>query len=116
MAKSEYELYIRTDELFEQLRPVDNLAAHDELLFQVTHQTAELWMKVIMHDVRGGVELIREGQLYRAADLFARAAMIVKLLAEQLAILEKMPPAQYVDIRRTLGAGAVRSPRDSTSS
>ncbi len=103
--KSEYERYIKTDELFALLRK-DNLAAHDEMLFQVTHQTAELWMQVTLHDVRHGVELIEQDELYRAADLFARAAMIEEHLTRQLEILEKMAPKEYVLIRRTLGRGS----------
>jgi tryptophan 2,3-dioxygenase len=106
MAKTEYERYIKTDELFALLRDKNNLAAHDELLFQVTHQTAELWMKVALHDVEGGVKLLDEDQISRAADLFARAAMIEQHLARQLEILEKMPPMEYVQIRRTLGRGS----------
>jgi tryptophan 2,3-dioxygenase len=103
--KTEYERYIKTDELFALLRK-DNLAAHDEMLFQVTHQTSELWMQVILHDAQHGVELIDQNELAQAADLFARAAMIERHLAQQLEILEKMPPKQYVFIRRTLGRGS----------
>ena len=106
MAKTDYERYIRTDELFELMRPTANLAAHDELLFQVTHQTAELWMKVGLHDVAAACRLIDEDKLAEAADMFARVAMIEDLLTQQLAILEKMPPKQYVHIRRTLGKGS----------
>src|SRR3990170_2956477 len=103
--KTEYERYIKTDELFALLRK-DNLAAHDEMLFQVTHQTSELWMQVALHDVGYGVELIDKGELAQAADMFARAAMIERHLAHQLELLEKMPPKQYVFIRRTLGRGS----------
>jgi tryptophan 2,3-dioxygenase len=106
MAKSEYERYIRTDELLALLRDRSSLAAHDELLFQVTHQTAELWMQVILHDVEGAVKLVDEDHLTRAADLFVRAAMIEQHLARQLEILERMPPMQYVHIRKTLGRGS----------
>ncbi len=103
--KTEYERYIRTDELFALMRK-DNLATHDEMLFQVTHQTAELWMQVALHDVRYGVQLVDQEELIRAADLFARAAMIEQHLTKQLEILEKMPPKEYVLIRRTLGRGS----------
>jgi tryptophan 2,3-dioxygenase len=106
MAKTDYEKYIRTDELFELMRPVDDLVTHDELLFQVTHQTAELWMKVALHDVRAGTHHLSEDRLIEAADLFTRAAMIEAHLTRQLEILERMPPKEYVAIRRTLGRGS----------
>lgn len=106
MAKTEYERYIRTDELFELMRDRKNLAAHDELLFQVTHQTSELWMQVALHDVEAAAVLLDSEQVGLASDLFARAAMIEAHLARQLEILEKMPPMQYVRVRRTLGRGS----------
>lgn len=106
MGDTEYERYIRTNELFEQLRPVDDLVAHDELIFQVTHQTAELWMQVALHDVRGAVAHVEKGELAEASDLFVRVAIIEDHLMRQLAILERMPPMQYVHIRRTLGRGS----------
>ncbi len=92
MAKTEYERYIRTDELFALVRDKNALAAHDELLFQVTHQTAELWMLVALHDVEGGIKLLDQDQVGRATDLFSRVAMIEQHLTRQLEILEKMPP------------------------
>jgi tryptophan 2,3-dioxygenase len=106
MAKTEYERYIRTDELFALLRDRRDLAAHDELLFQVTHQAAELWMKVILHDLEGAAALLDADEVVRATDLFARVAMMEQLLVQQLQILERMPPMDYVLIRRTLGRGS----------
>lgn len=106
MSKTEYERYIRTDELFALMRDRKNLAAHDELLFQVTHQTAELWMQTILHDVEGAVALVDADRLIEAAELFSRAALIENLLTTQIGILERMPPIQYVHIRRTLGRGS----------
>lgn len=106
MAKTEYERYIRTDELFALMRPRNNLAAHDELLFQVTHQTSELWMQVALHDVDRAVRHLDEDRISEAAELFSRVSMIEDLLSRQLEVLETMPPKQYVAIRRTLGRGS----------
>jgi tryptophan 2,3-dioxygenase len=106
MAKTEYERYIRTDELFALLRDKKSLASPDELLFQVTHQTAELWMKVALHDVETALQLLDRDEVLRASDLFSRASLIEQHLARQLEILEKMPPMEYVHIRRTLGRGS----------
>lgn len=106
MPKTEYERYIRTDELFALLPAREKMAAQDELLFLVTHQTAELWMKVVHHDVTVAAALLDRDEVSQATDLFARAAMIEHHLATQLEILEKMPPMSYVHIRRTLGRGS----------
>lgn len=106
MGKTDYEKYIRTDELFALMRPRDELVSHDELLFQVTHQTAELWMQVVLHDVDRAAKLVDEDQLAEAADLFARAALVEAHLTRQLELLEKMPPKSYELIRKTLGRGS----------
>jgi tryptophan 2,3-dioxygenase len=106
MAKTEYERYIRTDELFQLIRDRKGLAAQDEVLFQVTHQSAELWMQAALHDVSSAVELLDQDQATRAAALFARVGAIEAHLARQLEILELMPPMHYVLIRRTLGRGS----------
>jgi len=106
MGKTDYEKYIRTDELFALMRPRDELVTHDELLFQVTHQTAELWMQQVLHDVDAATRLVDEDRLPEASDLFARAALIEAHLTRQLELLEKMPPKSYEFIRQTLGRGS----------
>ncbi len=106
MAKTEYERYIRTDELFECLKPVAQLRAQGELLFQVTHQAAELWMQVILHDLKTAAQAIEEDHIVRATNLLRRSALIERLLTQQLEILEHLPPAEYASIREGLGQGS----------
>ena len=50
---TDYEKYIRTDELLALQKRADQLSCHDELLFQTVHQVAELWMKLAEHELRG---------------------------------------------------------------
>ncbi len=106
MAKTEYERYIRTDELLACLKPIEELRAQGELLFQVTHQAAELWMKVILHDLRCAAQAIDDDRLARANGLLQRSAQIERLLTQQLEILEHLPPAEYAAIREGLGKGS----------
>ena len=106
MAKTDYERYIRTDDLFDCLKPLDQLNAQGELLFQVTHQAAELWMKVILHDLRTAARALDEDQLIHATSLLQRSAQIERLLTQQLEILEHLPPAEYAKIREGLGKGS----------
>ena len=106
MAKTDYERYIRTDELIACLKPLDELNAQGELLFQVTHQAAELWMKVILHDLRCAAVALDEDQVARATALVTRSAHIERLLTQQLEILERLPPAEYAKIREGLGKGS----------
>ncbi len=103
---SEYETYVGTEILFSALTPADQLVNQDERLFQVTHQTAELWMKVIAHEIPFAADVMDKGELRRAAATFRRCAMIARLIGDELGILETMPPAHYQQIRMGLGRGS----------
>lgn len=103
---SDYETYVGTDALFAVLKPTADLVNQDERLFQVTHQTAELWMKVIAHEIPYAVKMIDSDDLRAAASSFRRCAMIARLVANELGILETMPPAHYQQIRMGLGRGS----------
>jgi tryptophan 2,3-dioxygenase len=106
MPATDYERYIRTDELLALQKRTEDLVNPDELLFQVIHQTFELWFKVSLHDVDEVVRRAREGQLARAAHLLRRIGSILGVLTDQLAILETMAPADYHVVRLALGRGS----------
>lgn len=106
MANSEYEAYIRTDELLALQKPEADLNDPDELLFQVTHQAMELWLKAVAHDIRRIPGLVEEGRLLRAEHLLVRAANILGVCSRQLEPLEMMEPADYHPIRMGLGKGS----------
>ena len=106
MEKTDYEKYIRTDELLSLQKPKETRAHPDEILFQAIHQTFELWFKVALSDVDEIVKQLPEGRLPRAAQLLRRTGRILEVLTEQLAILETMNPADYHVIRLALGRGS----------
>jgi tryptophan 2,3-dioxygenase len=103
---TDYERYIRTDELLALQKPEAQLVTSDELLFQVIHQTFELWFKVCLHDVDAAVRHGREGRVARATHLFRRISMVLSILTDQLAVLETMTPADYHVVRLALGRGS----------
>lgn len=103
---SDYETYVATATLFQALKPAEGLVNQDERLFQVTHQTAELWMKVIAHEIPYAVKMMDADELRVAASTFRRCAMICRLIGNELGILETMPPAHYQQIRMGLGRGS----------
>ncbi|MHB8418372.1 MAG: tryptophan 2,3-dioxygenase family protein [Myxococcales bacterium] len=103
---TDYERYIRTDELLALQKPAAALVTADELLFQVIHQTFELWFKVCLHDVDEIVRHAREGRVPRAAHLLRRVALVLAILTDQLAVLETMTPADYHVVRLALGRGS----------
>ena len=66
MARTDYEAYIRTDELLALQKPLQERAHRDELLFQVIHQTFELWFKVALDASEEIAVALREGRSARA--------------------------------------------------
>ncbi len=104
---TDYEKYIRTDELL-ALQKAEGARVHpDELLFQVMHQVMELWLKVVLDEVGRIEDLLHEGKVGEAAHHLRRTVRIEKLLQQQFEILETMPPADYHVIRlNALGRGS----------
>jgi tryptophan 2,3-dioxygenase len=104
---SDYERYVRVPELLELQKPIDKLSNPEERLFQVTHQTAELWLHHIDYEVGRLVVHLEKDEVLLAADLLHRSRLILDLLREQIILLETMAPADYHAFRvASLGRGS----------
>jgi tryptophan 2,3-dioxygenase len=104
---SDYERYVRVPELLELQKPIDKLSNPEERLFQVTHQTAELWLHHIDYEMDRAAEHLDRGEVSLASGLLHRCRLILDLLREQIIILETMAPADYHVLRTTsLGRGS----------
>ena len=104
---SDYERYVRVPELLELQKPVELLSNPEERLFQVTHQTAELWLHHLDYEIDRVVASLDRDEVDFAADLLHRCRLILDLLREQIVILETMAPADYHVLRITsLGRGS----------
>jgi tryptophan 2,3-dioxygenase len=106
MEKTDYERYIRTDELLALQKPPADRANPDELLFQVIHQTFELWFKVCLNDVDEIVREMNESHYTRASQLLRRIGLTLGILTDQLQVLETLNPRDYHKIRLKLGRGS----------
>lgn len=103
---SDYERYLRTDELLSLQKTPDEQAHRDELLFQVVHQASELWLKLACFEVETATTLIRQGDLPGAARLMRRAGLAVRFVTNQMEMLEQMSPWEYQEVRKVLGHGS----------
>jgi tryptophan 2,3-dioxygenase len=104
---SDYERYLRTDELLSLQKPAEERAHRDELLFQVTHQSSELWLKLAWNEVEAAVERLRAREIPPALRLLRRASLCLQLVTEQLDMLEQMSAWEYTSaIRPVLGHGS----------
>jgi tryptophan 2,3-dioxygenase len=103
---TDYEKYIRTDELLALQKPPGGLACHDELQFQIVHQAAELWMKLMAHELDHAVGLMDEDLPFEAVYTLHRVSSIQRLLLQQMDLLDTMAPRDYMTIRAVLGRGS----------
>lgn len=105
-AALDYELYLRTDRLLTCQKPFDDLANADELQFQIVHQVEELWMKLMAYTIVAVDEHLRAKQAFRVTTLLGRCHRIMRMMTEQLDLLETMSPKEYQQIRLQLGNGS----------
>jgi tryptophan 2,3-dioxygenase len=105
-AVSDYESYLRTGELLALQKPAQERVHRDELLFQVVHQSAELWLRHAAFETETAAELLRRGDLSGASRLLQRAVLGLRLLTDQLEMLEQISPVDYRTIRGALGQGS----------
>jgi tryptophan 2,3-dioxygenase len=105
-ARSDYERYLNTDELLALQKSSDDWVHRDELLFQVVHQSSELWLKLAWNDTDAAAELVRTGDVAGALRLLRRASMCLRFVTAQLDMLEQMSPWEYQEIRKVLGHGS----------
>jgi tryptophan 2,3-dioxygenase len=105
-AASDYERYLRTDDLLALQKGPDEQAHPDELLFQTVHQSSELWLKLATSEVARATGHVRAGEIAAALRLLRRASLCLQFITRQLDMLEQMSPWEYQTIRRVLGHGS----------
>ncbi len=96
-----YTDYLQLDAVLNAQRPLT--AAHDEMLFIIQHQTSELWMKLMLHELSAARRAIAEGALRPAFKMLARVARIMEQLNSAWDVLRTMTPADYTRFRASLG-------------
>lgn len=106
MALTDYEKYIRTEELLALQKAPEALTCHDELQFQVVHQAHELYMKLIEHELRFVCELLGRGEVARAVTTLRRVSSVQRVLLHSVELLDTMAPTDYMTIRTGLGRGS----------
>lgn len=103
---TDYEKYVRTQDLYRAIKDPAQWANEDECLFQVTHMSMELWLSVVIQHLEQATAWMNEGRLRDAGRFLMRGANIVEMLLGSLRHLEAMSPWNYHAIRVTLGKGS----------
>jgi tryptophan 2,3-dioxygenase len=103
---SDYERYLRTDELLSLQKTPEEQVHRDELLFQTVHQSSELWLKLASNETTEAVARLEHEEIAPALRLLRRASLALQLITGQLDMLEQMSPWEYQEVRAVLGHGS----------
>ena len=98
-----YAGYLHLERLLSAQQPLSQPAHHDEMLFIVQHQVAELWMKLMIHELRSALEHLQRDELGACQKIFARCKVVLRQLTEQWSVLETLTPSEYMEFRDILG-------------
>ncbi|MDP3230654.1 MAG: tryptophan 2,3-dioxygenase [Acidovorax sp.] len=93
--------YLQLDAILTAQKPLS--PAHDEMLFIVQHQTSELWMKLMLHELRAAIAHIANDELQMAFKMLARVSKIMEQLVHAWDVLATMTPPEYTAMRPYLG-------------
>lgn len=96
-----YARYLALDEVLTAQHPLSD--EHDEMLFVVIHQTKELWLKQILHELTLAKRMVRDGDLVPAYKSLARISRIQAVMTHSWDVLATMTPADYQRFRHVLG-------------
>lgn len=101
--KMTYATYLRLDRLLSAQEPLSSPQHHDEMLFIIQHQTSELWMKLIIHELREAMAMIRRDELGPSFKILARVKHVQVQLFNQWSVLATLTPTEFVQFRHVLG-------------
>jgi tryptophan 2,3-dioxygenase len=99
-----YADYLKLDQLLTAQQPLSNL--HDEMLFIIIHQTKELWMKELLHELRLAIELVRADRFAEAYKAMARISRIQSVMTLSWDVLSTLTPVDYLKFRDVLGTSS----------
>jgi len=98
-----YSGYLHLPELLVQQQPLSSPPHHDEMLFIIQHQVAELWMKQLIHELSAAIHFVQLDLLDPCFKILSRAKLIQMQLFDQWAVLETLTPSEYMEFRGVLG-------------
>ncbi|WP_457252566.1 tryptophan 2,3-dioxygenase [Pedococcus sp. P5_B7] len=105
-AAMSYGDYLGLDQLLSAQHPRSQPAQHDELLFIIQHQTSELWLKLMLHELRSARALLTTDELAPALKRLARVKRIQEVLTDQWSVLATLTPSEYAEIRPFLATSS----------
>jgi len=99
----DYTGYLQLDKLLDAQKPLSEPPHHDEMLFIVQHQVAELWIKLLIHEFARAIEYMRADDMSPAVKNLARCRHIQNQLYNQWKVLDTLTPSEYAQFRHVFG-------------
>jgi tryptophan 2,3-dioxygenase len=107
-----YDTYLQLDKLLSAQQPISRAPEHDEMLFIIQHQVAELWFKLILHELDAAIECLKLDELPRTIKILNRVKQVQHQLINQWSVLATLTPTEYAAFRDALGsASGFQSPQ-----
>ncbi|MBL7716110.1 MAG: hypothetical protein JNL01_11650 [Bdellovibrionales bacterium] len=97
-----YNTYLKIEELTSLQKLQSEPPHHDEMLFIVIHQAYELWFKLILGEIKVAMDHMKKNEVLRAHHFVKRCVEVMKLLVQQIHILETMTPVEFLEFRDRL--------------
>jgi tryptophan 2,3-dioxygenase len=101
-----YGSYLHLDELLGAQHPASDPPHHDELLFIIQHQTTELWLKLMIHELRSASHHFAADDPATALKRLARVKHIQETMTQQWSVLATLTPSEYSEFRGALGTSS----------
>ncbi|TVQ82261.1 MAG: tryptophan 2,3-dioxygenase [Phycisphaeraceae bacterium] len=98
-----YAGYLDLDKVLSAQHPLSRPEHHDEMLFIIQHQTSELWMKLVIHELRAAITMVQTDNLEPSFKILSRVKQIQSQLFQQWSVLETLTPTEYAQFRSVLG-------------
>ena len=95
--------YLRLDRLLDAQQPLSQPPHHDEMLFIIQHQTSELWLKLLIHELTAATGHLRGDRVWQFGKVAARCKRVLDQLTAQWSVLETLTPSEYMEFREILG-------------
>ena len=99
----DYTAYLQLDTLLGSQKPLSDPPHHDEMLFIIQHQVAELWIKLLLHEIGRAMAWLRQDGISPALKNLGRARQIQSQLYNQWKVLDTLTPSEYAEFRHVFG-------------
>ena len=98
-----YSGYLQLPTLLSAQQPLTQPPHHDEMLFIIQHQTSELWLKLLIHELSAAIMHVRHDRIWQFGKAAARCKRVLDQLTSQWSVLETLTPSEYMEFRDILG-------------